>query len=255
MVSFNALFVAAALASSVIGAPVQGANGGKRGMAYNDPQAVAAFKGTRASAWAYNWGSNSNNIGNGIDYAPMLWGQKFFNDWTKSTPSILSTGCKYVLSFNEPDIPSQANMSPQDAIQAHKQYMKPFVGKASIGSPAVSNGGGEMGLSWLGKFLDGCAGQCNIDFLNVHWYDSAQNVDAFKKHITDSINLAHKHNIDKIWLTEFRGDGDENSQVQFLHQVLPWLDSNPGVARYSYFMADDLVKGGQLTPVGQAYAS
>ncbi|KAM5436353.1 hypothetical protein MferCBS31731_005844 [Microsporum ferrugineum] len=227
MVSFNALFVAGVLASSVIAAPVKG---GKRGMAYNDPQAVAAFKGTRAFSWAYNWGSSSGNILGGIDYTPMLWGQKF--------------------SAN-----GLTNMSPQDAVQAHKQYMKPFVGKASIGSPAVSNGGGEMGLSWLGKFLDGCAGQCNIDFLNVHWYDSAQNVAAFKKHITDSVNLAHSHGIDKIWLTEFRGDGDENSQVQFLHEVLPWLDSNAGVARYSYFMADDLVKGGQLTPVGKAYAS
>ncbi|KAF3484370.1 uncharacterized protein GIQ15_03694 [Arthroderma uncinatum] len=253
MVSFNALFVAGVLASSVIAAPIT--QGGKRGLAYNDPAAVAAFKGTSAFSWAYNWGADSGKIMDGIDYTPMLWGQKFFSGWTQSTPSILSSGCKYVLSFNEPDIPSQANMSPADAVQAHKQYMKPFVGKASIGSPAVSNGGGEMGLSWMKKFLDGCAGQCNIDFLNVHWYDSAQNVDAFKRQITDAVNLAKSNGIDKIWLTEFRGDGDQNAQVQFLNQVLPWLDSNAGVARYSYFMADDLVQGGQLTPVGKVYAS
>lgn len=70
------------------------------------------------------------------------------------------------MSFNEPDESSQSNLSPADAATAYMTYMQPFASKAKLGSPAVSNGGGTMGLSWLSSFMTACSG-CQIDFVSI----------------------------------------------------------------------------------------
>ncbi|KAK2736776.1 hypothetical protein FQN57_000548 [Myotisia sp. PD_48] len=260
MVSFNTLFVAGMLAATTLAVPLKQQKtevrsaSGKRGLAYNDVNAAAAFKGSAASSWAYNWGTTAGGDIGGPEYVPMLWGQKFFDSWTSSADSFTSS-CSSILSFNEPDHHEQAFMPPAVAAEAHKRLLGPYIGKRSIGSPAVTNGGGDMGLTWLRSFLDACAGQCGIDFLAVHWYDAAEHIQWFKKHIDDAANLAKQYNIPGgLWITEFKGLGDEPSQVRFLNEALPWLDNHGGVARYSYFMADEMVQGGQLTSVGKAYA-
>lgn len=67
------------------------------------------------------------------------------------------------MSFNEPDLSSQSNLSPAVAAAGYLTYMQPFAGKAKLGSPAITNGGGSMGLSWLSSFMTACSG-CQIDF-------------------------------------------------------------------------------------------
>lgn len=254
MVSFKLSVIASLLAATALAAPVQQGQSpsGKRGLPYNNPKALEPFKGTAADSWTYNWGQNPDG-GSGKEYVPMLWGPKFFDSWDSS--SVLSnTRCKNLLGFNEPDHGEQAFMTPSNAVEAFKKYLKPIASKVNLGSPGVTNGGGDMGLTWMKSFLDGCAGDCGINFLAVHWYSPANEVEGFKNHISAAIDLAKSHGIDKIWLTEFQGLGDEHAQAEFIKQVVPWLDANPGVARYSYFMADNMVVNGQLNAVGQAYA-
>lgn len=72
------------------------------------------------------------------------------------------------MSFNEPDDSSQSDLTPEAAAAAYKTYMQPYAGKAKLGAPAVTNGGGSMGLDWLAAFLDACDG-CTIDFVAIHW--------------------------------------------------------------------------------------
>lgn len=58
-----------------------------------------------------------------------------------------------------------------DAVGAWLRYMEPAKNlkeKMYLGSPAVTNGGGNQGLAYLRAFLDQCKG-CNIDFICVHW--------------------------------------------------------------------------------------
>ncbi|EEP76206.1 predicted protein [Uncinocarpus reesii 1704] len=257
MVSFNVPFLVSLLAGSIVAAPVSVPQAsaplpesGKRGLAYNDPSALQPFKGTPANSWNYNWGSSSDGS-SGAEYVPMLWGPKFFNSWNPS--SVLGSGNKCILGFNEPDHGEQASMSPQSAAEAFKQYLTPLAGKLQLGSPGVTNGGGAMGLNWMQSFLDSCT-DCKIDFLAIHWYSPAGEVEGFKNHISQAIELGRSHGIDKVWITEFQGLGDDQAQAEFIKQVVPWLDANPGVARYSYFKAENLVSGGQLNTVGKAYA-
>jgi Glycosyl hydrolase catalytic core len=101
------------------------------------------------------------------------------------------------LRFNEPDLSTQSNISPTDAAAGYKTWMQPFAGKARLGAPAVTNGGSPMGLTWLENFLNACSG-CTIDFVPIHWYDSATNIDYFKSYVQQ----AHSTSGKPIWITE-----------------------------------------------------
>jgi len=159
------------------------------------------------------------------------------------------------MSFNEPDMTSQANMSPEDAASAYKTYMMPFAGKAKLGAPAVTNGGGSMGLNWLAAFLEACD-DCQVDFVTIHWYDSASNTAYFKEHVQNATDVAGGK---PVWVTEFAPTGNpSNADIStFLEDVMPWMDSQSFVERYSYFMASDgaLISGTEPSTFGQTYAT
>ncbi|KAL1954221.1 hypothetical protein VTO42DRAFT_1501 [Malbranchea cinnamomea] len=258
MVGLKSLLLSGLLAVSALGAPVERQveprflGSGKRGLAFNDLNALQIFLSKPVFSWSYNWAATGPT--NGPEFVPMLWGPKTSGEWTQSIEASLSAGAKCILGFNEPDLPSQANMSPQEAVDAWKTYMNPYAGRARLGSPAVTNGGGNMGLNWLRTFLDMCAGECTVDFLAIHWYSPASEIEGFKRHVSQAIELARSHGINEVWVTEFRGEGDPMAQIRFLAEVLPWLDGTDGVGRYAYFMVDDLVTGGGLSPVGMAYS-
>jgi Glycosyl hydrolase catalytic core len=233
---------------------------GKRGLAYNSAALTNAFAGVMS--WAYNWADNPDgSLPAGIEFVPMLWGAKKFGDWDAAAKKAIAGGAKYLMSFNEPDLAGQANMDTATAAAAHIKYMNPYAGQAKIGSPAITNGGPSggtdgMGLGWLQKFFDKCDGNCKVDFLSFHWYDSAENVAYFKNYVQDVITMAKKNGVNKVWLTEFAADGSDAQVAKFLGEVLPWMDANDAVERYAYFMCSEgrLVSGSGMSAVGKAYA-
>jgi hypothetical protein len=230
--------------------------GGKRGLAFNDVKLTDCLASSSKVSWAYNWGSSSpSGLSEGISFIPTLWGPApdFSNSWSENAKSAIESGSTHLFSFNEPDIASQSNLSPSSAASDHKKYMEPFAGQAKICAPSVSNGGDGMGLSWLKEFLESCS-DCTIDCINVHWYDSAENAEYFKKHINDAAELAPGK---EIFVTEFAATGSDDQIVEFLEDVMPFMDSNDAVAGYSYFMVGEgqLVSGNEQSKIGQAYAS
>lgn len=233
--------------------------GGKRGACYDDASLLQPL--SHAVSWAYDWNMLADGIlPDGVEYVPMLWGSKMFGGWFSSIETALSGGSQYILGFNEPDIQSQANMSPAEAVSAYHNYVTPYAGKATLVSPAVTSAVGPgLGLDWLRQFMDSCS-DCNIGALAIHWY--GETADDFKNYVSQAIDLGKKYNIDQIWVTEFAlssaMDGGAPAQsAAFLKKVMPWLDKHPNVARYAYFMASDgyLLSGSSLSASGQVYAS
>ncbi|EER41687.1 conserved hypothetical protein [Histoplasma capsulatum var. duboisii H88] len=263
MVSLKSLLVTSVLASAASCAPSADSHtiaarsgSGKRGLAYNNGGLLPIFLRIGESfSWSYNWNGRSSGDTSSIEFVPMLWGARSFGSWYGDAEASLASGSKNLLAFNEPDILSQANMTPEVAAQAYMKYMNQYSGRARLGSPAVSNGGPPLGLGWMKNFLDICGGKCKIDFLAVHWHGPAGNVDDFKRYISNAIALAKNYGIATVWVTEFGAQGDEWQQVQFLKEVLPWLDNNAGVERYAYFFVDTLARGGSLSSVGQVYST
>jgi Glycosyl hydrolase catalytic core len=235
---------------------------GKRGLAYNSAELTNAFAG-KSMGWAYNWAASpGGTIADGIEYVPMLWGEKAFSGWDAAAKSALASGSTHMLSFNEPDLSAQANMDSATAAAAHIKYMNPYAGQAKIGSPSITNGGPAggtdgLGLGWMQNFFDKCAGSCKVDFLTFHWYASATEIAYFKKYVQSVIDMAKENGVSKVWLTEFGASGSDEEVAKFLGEALAWMDSNDAVERYAYFMCGDgqLVSGTSISdPVGKAYA-
>lgn len=229
-------------------------SGVKRGVAFNDNSVLSAFSGK--ASWCYNWGQYEGTIPSGIEYVPMLWGNKngFYDSWSSNANKAISSGSTHLLAFNEPDLAAQSGMSVATAVADFKTHMQPFAGKAKLGGPSVTNGGAGMGLDYLGQFVAACSG-CTIDFFPIHWYNGDaldQSVAYFKSHVAEAYTTGGKK---PIWITEFQYTGGD--EAAFLAQVLPWLESQDYVERYSYFMASEgrLVSGSGLTALGKSYVA
>jgi hypothetical protein len=228
---------------------------GKRGVAYNDAKLTDCLVSSPEVSWGYNWGSSSSGLSDSVKYIPTLWGpaSEFSNAWSSNAQSAIDSGSTHLFSFNEPDLAAQSNLSPSEAATAYKKYMEPFAGKAKLCAPSVTNGGGSMGLSWLSSFLESCS-DCTIDCINIHWYDSAENAEYFKKHVSDAADTAPGK---QIFVSEFAATGSDDQISSFLETVMPWMDSNDAVGGYAYFMAGEgkLVSGSEQSTIGKVFAS
>lgn len=226
---------------------------GKRGLAYNDPGLSTYFSQpgqVSRISWAYNWHSDPhfpadvypaelyNRI---LKYSPMLWSASsdMTSIWDGNIAlAVANYATDSLLAFNEPDTCCAgcggSCMDVQTAVDAYRQWVQPYAGSLSLGSPAVTNGVGEgIGLSWLQDFVGNCTG-CQLDFFAVHWYGDVTNPRSFKDYIRSCWDRFQK----PIWLTEFGvNSGSEEQIAAFLKVVLPWLDRQAYVERYAYFMA------------------
>lgn len=232
------------------------ASTGKRGLAYNSNTLANHFAGGSNSqiSWGYNWDSASAGLSSTFNYVPMLWSDAsdHTSAWSSNIATAISGGTTQVLGFNEPDLSSQANITVAQAVTAWNKYMQPLAGKVKLGAPAVTNGASPMGLTWLENFLEACTG-CTIDFVPIHWYDSATNLGYFKNYIKQAYSVAGR----PIWITEFNGSGTQAQQITMLKEVMPWLDSLSYVQRYSWFGVFDqyLTTSGAINALGQTYMS
>ncbi|TAQ86806.1 hypothetical protein B7494_g4888 [Chlorociboria aeruginascens] len=228
---------------------------GKRGLNYNNATWANYFVGYPQVTWGYNWGWPSNGLDASFEFVPMLWGvpNGVDEDWNTAAGA-----AKSILGFNEPDLSSQANTIPSVAAAGYAAYFQQFAGKVSIGGPAVTNSGNGVlpyaGLGWLDSFLADCIG-CQIDFLPVHWYanDTAANFEAY-------LVEAHSRSGGKpLWVTEFMLQDSEANQIAWLEEVMPWMDAQSWITRYSYFgvFEDFLINGAGsgLSNIGKTYAS
>jgi hypothetical protein len=244
--------------------PSTGTTGGKRGLAYNDAGLLNAFFSGGSSCtkcgWAYNWDSTDGGLSHsGLDFAPMLWGTNpvHTSRWNKNADAMLAKGSTHLLSFNEPDFPAQANLSPDDAANGHIKYLNPYSGKAKIGAPAITNSNiPGQGLDWLRSFISACdAKGCAIDFCVTHWYSPTDAASTLFDHLEQVHNICHGK---PVWLTEFAPFGSDDQIASFLSTNLPKLDGLPYLERYSYFMAGTgslLSSSNSLSSYGKVYAS
>lgn len=233
---------------------VKSTGGGKRGIAYNDPNKLKAFTSSSQVSWAYNWGHTAAEVPSNMEFVPMLWGTGIHAaGWHEAANKALKQGCTHLLAFNEPDLGEQSSLSVPLAVAGYRTLMQPYAGRARLGSPAVTNGGTPMGLAYLKEFIAQCTG-CKIDFVAIHWYNGGSAND-FKNHVTKAHEISEGR---PVWITEFQGSGDSAQQQAFLHEVIPWLDQQSFVERYAYFMASDgnlISSGTTLSPVGEAFAN
>ena len=243
----------------------------KRGIAYDlaSPADLAAL--SPGVSWWYNWSPYPNaavpaNYATqyGMQFEPMLWTFNF-------TVSGMQTN-GYILVLNEPNLVTQANVTPQQAAQMWPQFevLASQTG-ADIVGPAMTWGtmtGYEDPVAWLDAFYAAYEAANNgrqprIDYLAFHWYDyglSAQ---------LDRLTKYGK----PFWVTEFanwhsQNDGAEINtlakQEAQMTDMVATCESRTDVFRYAWYtgrLSPDphytslLGATGQLTELGKLYLS
>lgn len=238
----------------------------KRGFAYGSNSVADLTALKPGLTWWYNWGQapdsavKSSYASLGYEFAPMLWDEQFdVNSAIANIPS----GAKTLLTFNEPNFFSQANLSPTDAAAQWPRVQQVAQARGlKIASPALNYCGGGCWetdpFTYFDKFFAACP-NCQVDYLAVHWY--ACTLPALQNYINGMKKYGKP-----IWLTEFScGDGDTSlaNQEAYMKAAVPYLENEPAVARYAWFSGRTsaipnvnlLGASGQLTELGQIYVS
>ncbi|KAI5778863.1 hypothetical protein EDC01DRAFT_322310 [Geopyxis carbonaria] len=276
--SFSTLLM---LATAAVSAPVSTSlvarGSSKRGLAFNTDQAGIAGLFTQAKSWGYNWGlKDGSNVVN--EFVPMCWGESTnpggptFQNCIDTLPEV-TANAQYLLGFNEPDYPTQANIDPATAVAKWTEIIQPYAGKVKLGAPGVTSTQGVEGRgvdNWLKPFLEQCkAAGCTIDFVPIHWYDTEGNADLFKQHCEHSRDVVRAVYPDaSIWVTEFGSFlADEAKNAEFMSSATQYLDGADYIERYSAFGALDGPPSGAfmayktsetssaLNAIGRAYNS
>ncbi|GAB2806885.1 glycoside hydrolase family protein [Ferruginibacter profundus] len=214
----------------------------KKGIASVDSNAVKLF----SASWYYGWSINRPSFGT-EQFVPMTWG--------KGTATIDNVGylagrpdVDHLLSFNEPDNASQANIPIIDtAIARYKTMMQSGL---RLGSPVTTqdqmSGAGKWGTNFMAAAQ---ALQLRVDFIPLHWYDwgnqtnnqatdslTAEAVFGRFKNYMDKIHTAYP--AQQLWVTEFNANATRTSAVvhkYFMKLASDWMNATDYIERYSYF--------------------
>jgi hypothetical protein len=278
----NFLTAATALAVIVVAAPQNNTfeqrsdapGGNKRGLAYEWWQSsvtnILARPGS--ASWAYNWGTQMNAPK--FQQIPMYWGPGNQGDAAGVMAKINRGNTPWVLGYNEPDeihANGGCNASPQQARNAWGNDMFKFANRGvKLVCPGITSwntnsghAGYAAGLTWLRQFAGNNPAQLRCSAQALHWYgdqtkSAAQQAQLFINYIAyahQQVKQIFRVPEMEIWVTEFSPLPVHNTQVMadFLKIVIPWLDAQPWIGRYSPFMASDLVSSGNLNLAGHRF--
>ncbi|MFC4591581.1 sigma-70 family RNA polymerase sigma factor [Sphaerisporangium corydalis] len=202
------------------------------------PGVGAALARSRAS-WYYTWSTRHDGIGasKAVRFVPMVWGSG------SVTPAALAqarSAGPYLLAFNEPDMPAQANMSVEKALSLWPKLMA--AGRV-LSSPAVAFDGDKPG-GWLGRFMSGAAARgYRVDFIALHWYGADFRAPAATAQLKSYLQAVYKRYRKPIWLTEYalidfsKGTrfASDAQQAAFVTASTRMMATLPYVRRYAWF--------------------
>ena len=215
----------------------------KRGVAFSFTQVTDLPLMSPYISWDYNWGNTPSNDAamwfdaNEMDYCPMCWNGNYNADAIRAFVAA-HPNTKYLLAFNEPNLTDQANMTPSKAAE----LWPPVVALAKelnlkLVSPAM-NYGTLAGYSDPIKWLDEFFAQPNVDIndiyaISIHCYMSSASA------VQGYVEKFEKYN-KPIWMTEFCAwdpvPGSVTTQMDYMCAVLNYLEANPKVERYAWFI-------------------
>lgn len=215
----------------------------KRGVAFSFTQVTDLPLMSPYISWDYNWGNTPTEDAamwfdaNEMDFCPMCWNGNYSADKIRAFVAA-HPNTKYLLAFNEPNLTDQARMTPAEAAA----IWPPVVALAKelnlkLVSPAM-NYGTLSGYSDPIKWLDEFFAQPNVDIndiyaISIHCYMSSASA------VQGYVEKFEKYN-KPIWMTEFCAwdpvPGSVTTQMDYMCAVLNYLEANPKVERYAWFI-------------------
>ncbi|KAF7317237.1 Glyco-hydro-cc domain-containing protein [Mycena chlorophos] len=219
---------------ALLAALVPSVSGTARGLAWATDNDYAPNIGDKPMiSWYYHWEDGIvPQMPSDLEFVPQFWGNTKWSQWNSVKSEMNSHWPKHILGFNEPDISSQANMSPEYAAQVWMQELHPYGTKGvKLVSPAVA-----YNLDWTDSFISAVAKSGGwVDMVGVHWYGSWQDLAGFKKYVSTARSRFNR----KIWVTEIgitTASAPSQAQVKtFMMDAFSWMQSTGYVDRASWF--------------------
>jgi hypothetical protein len=169
-------------------------NGKQWGLAWGADDSYLPNFALPGVGYLYTWGPYlPSSIPDGIVPIPMLWG---YDQVTDFQTLVVAGYANTVLGMNEPNEPSQSNLTPQQGVDMWMQYIVPLkaLGYYLI-SPACTDD--DAGLTWYQQFFELCAGNCLVDAIAFHAYSTnASDLITYANTLHDTYNM-------DVWITEF----------------------------------------------------
>jgi hypothetical protein len=215
--------------------------------------------------WVYTWNYQiPENKPLGVDFIPMVYRVGLKNqDLGTKLATLKQAGITELLGFNEPDAPSQGNMSVEESLAAWPILMESGL---RLGSPSCVHPDKE----WMIAFMEGVKkNKLRLDFVCVHSYGGTN-----PESLISRLEKVHQLFGCPVWITEF-ACGDWNAKtvesnrhkpedvLRFMEKVLPMLEKLDYVERYAWFPAKPTSvplgssalfdEQGQLTRLGECY--
>lgn len=223
--------------------------------------------------WNYDWSlvESSKYQPGDIEFVPMVSGGTLLTQEELDALSAahLEGKIQYILGFNEPDNENKANITVAEALPTWDQLVSlniPLVSPATITplSRPIEDGDApevKARKTWMDDFMTERGD--TVDYVAMHWY-GAPDAEAFLAKVDEVYNTYGK----PVWITEFAVadweaslaveaviddpatlDVDETAAaipavenryseqevIDFMKVVLPALDENDNVFRYSWF--------------------
>ena len=193
-------------------------------------------------SWNYSWGPRRIAAQpDHIEFIPMIWGA-----WGEAgvrrrveediVPAYEAGLIKRFLAFNEPDIKLQSNLAVEDVVG----YWPILQG---AGIPLASPSVGHPLGSWMKDFMTRVEAQClRVEYTALHWY-GPPNANKFKSDMTEAYYLYGER---PLLITEFapadwqattvaENKWSETKVLDFMKEVVPWLERQPFVLGYAWF--------------------
>lgn len=232
------------------------------GSTYNQCDDVKRIGGS----WYYSW-RREPTICKDVEAVPMLWDEA-------SVDKEIGGNSDWLLGFNEPDLPTQANITPTLAAELWHEIERVYPDKRLV-SPSV------LSLAWLNEWYGACRvlyGRApRLDAIAVHCYGAwtaAGGAMTCIDTLGRFVDWAKAHDVPEVWITEYAflpcwSEGEPGS-IEFMDAMQTYFKSEPAITRHAWFQLSyegreswswgshcntSLIdfKSGELTPLGVAY--
>lgn len=200
----------------------------------------AAMAGVGAR-WHYNWHFDPGSCPD-VEAVPMIWGGPQV-DTLNADSSRLKGNSIWVMGFNEPNISSQANLTPAAAAVKWHTVERLYPDRKLL-SPAVS----QDGIAWLrqfyGAYRDRYGYPPRMNNLAVHIYAGwtlAGAKDLFRRTLDEMWTLARSWGINGLQVTEWAyalrepGQAGIDETVAFIPWAIKEMEGRPYIYRHAYF--------------------
>ncbi len=233
---------------------------------YSQPHGARVLRGLKVS-WYYDWRPRPDISGApaGVAFIPMIWGRQNLN--AADLAAAKASGAGIVLGFNEPNEPSQSDLTVEQALDA---WPKLEALGMRLGSPAVGTGDDLKPDGWLARFMAGAKQRgYRVDFLCLHPYQSSFDPEVATRDLVRELTEVHDRYHLPIWVTEYAIANWEATPVtpnaateaEFVRRSTAAMDRLPFVERYAwygavtdqpYFSTNE--DNGDPTPAGKAWS-